>query len=71
MEPHAVNVPVIVPMHIECQFWTENDGWKGVCAELSISVRGGNFEEAKKHMEASLQVFISSLLRDRGAIIAA
>ena len=71
MEPHAVAVPVIAPVHIECKFWTEDDGWKGVCAELSLSVRGGNFEEAKKHMEAALQVYIGSILRDRGAIIAA
>ena len=71
MQPHAVTVPVITPVHIECKFWIEDDGWKGVCAELSISVHGGNFEEAKKNMEVALQACIVSLLRDRGAIIAA
>ena len=71
MQPHAVNVPVITPVHIECKFWPEDDGWKGVCAELSISVHGGNFEDAKKNMEAALQAFISSMLRERGARIAA
>jgi hypothetical protein len=71
MQPHAVTVPVIAPVHIECKFWPEDDGWKGVCDELSVQVRGGNFEEAKKNMEASLQAYINSVLRDRGAILAA
>ena len=71
MQPQAVTVPVSASAHIECKFWTEDDGWKGVCAELSISVHGGSFEEAKKRVEADLQAYVSSVLRDRGAIIAA
>src|SRR5712692_6673929 len=55
----------------ECKFWPEDDGWKGVCAELSISVHGDNFEHAKKNMKAALQAFIGSMLRERGARIAA
>ena len=63
--PHAVEVPVIASVPIECLFWTEDDGWKGACAELSVTVRGGNFEEAKKNMEAALQTCIEAVLRDR------
>jgi predicted RNase H-like HicB family nuclease len=71
MEPSAVKVPVITPVPIECEFWPEDDGWKGTCSELAISVRGGNFEQAKENMEAALEGYISSVQRDRGATIAA
>jgi len=64
-QPHAVEVPVIASVPIECLFWTEDDGWKGACAELSVTVRGSNFEEAKKNMEAALQTCIEAVLRDR------
>ena len=64
-QPHAVEVPVIASVPIECLFWTEDDGWKGACAELSVTVRGSNFEEAKKNMEAALRTYIEAVLRDR------
>jgi hypothetical protein len=71
MQPHAVTLPVITPVPIECTFWPEDDGWKGACVELVIAVPGGNFEEAKKHMEMALQDYLCSILRERGAKIAA
>ena len=71
MQPHAVSLAVIAPVPIECTFWCENDGWKGSCVELAVSVLGANFEETKKNMENALQEYIRSLLRDRGAKIAA
>jgi predicted RNase H-like HicB family nuclease len=71
MEPNAVTLPVITPVPIECTFWPEDDGWKGACVELGVAVPGGNFEEAKKNMEKALQEYISAVLRDRGAKIAA
>jgi hypothetical protein len=40
-------VPVIASVPIECVFWPEEDGWKGACAELGLTVNRGNFEEAK------------------------
>jgi hypothetical protein len=64
-QPHAVKVPVTASVPVDCTFWPEDDGWSGTCAELSLTVRGGNFEEAKKNMEASLQTFISSLVQNR------
>ena len=71
MQLNAVTVPVITSSAIECTFWPEDDGWKGCCAGLGITVPGGNFEEAKKNMANALQTYISSVLRDRGAKIAA
>ncbi len=64
-QPHAVEVPVIASVPVECLFWAEGDGWKGACAELSVAVHGSNFEEAKKNMEAALRTYIEAVLHDR------
>jgi len=65
-QPHAVEVPVIASVPVECLFWAEDDGWKGACAELSVAVHGAAiFEEAKKNMEAALRTYIEAVLRDR------
>ena len=58
MQPNAVKLPVIASVPLDCTFWPEDDGWTGECTEFSVRVRGGNFEEAKKHMEADLQTYI-------------
>ena len=71
MHLNAVTVPVITSIGVECTFWPEDDGWKGCCTGLGITVPGGNFNEAKKNMANALQAYISSVLRDRGAKIAA
>jgi len=65
MQPHAVKVPVLASVPVDCTFWAEDDGWTGACAELSLSVRASNFEKAKKNMEATLQTYISSLIEER------
>ena len=65
MLPNAVKLSVTASVPIECEFWTEDDGWKGACVELSATVQGSNFEEAKKNMEAALQTALESVLRDR------
>jgi predicted RNase H-like HicB family nuclease len=41
----------------------EDDGWNGVCEELSLAVRGRSFEDAKRKMEAAFQAHIESVLR--------
>ena len=46
-------------------FWPEDDGWSGVCEKLSVIVRGGSFEDAKKNMEAALQEHIERILREQ------
>ena len=55
MPPHAVKMPVATSVSVECIFWPEQNGWKGACAELSISVSGTSFEDCKKNMETALQ----------------
>jgi predicted RNase H-like HicB family nuclease len=65
MLPNGVKLAVSASVPMECEFWTEDDGWKGACVELSVTVRGSNFEEAKKNMEAALQTAVEAALRDR------
>ena len=59
---HAVKLPVTAPIVLECEFWIENDGWNGVCRELSVTVRGSSFEDAKREMEAALKTRIEAVL---------
>ena len=63
MTAHAVKLKVIAGVPKECSFWLEDDGWNGVCEELSVTVRGSSFEAAKTKMEAALQAHIESVLR--------
>jgi hypothetical protein len=63
METNAVRVPVIAAAYIECIFWPETDGWTGVCESLSLNVRGSNFEETKKNLEAALHAHVEFLIR--------
>jgi len=65
MLPNAVKLVVTASVPLECEFWMEDDGWKGASVELSVAVHGSNFEEAKKNMEAALQTAVESILRDR------
>ena len=65
MLPNAVKLAVTASVPLECEFWTEDDDWKGACVELSVTVHGSNFEQAKKNMEAALQAAVECVLRDR------
>ena len=40
MLPNAVKLKVSASVPLECEFWTEDDGWKGACVELSVTVHG-------------------------------
>ena len=64
MKSEAVSLPVMAGVPLDCSFWLEDDGWSGVCERLSVIVRGGSFEEAKKNMEAALQEHIERVLRE-------
>jgi predicted RNase H-like HicB family nuclease len=64
MKSEAVSLPVIAGVPLDCSFWLEDDGWSGVCERLSVIVRGGSFEDAKKNMEAALQDHIERVLRE-------
>jgi hypothetical protein len=48
MQPHAVTVPVVTPVPIECTFWPEEDGWKGACVEFAVAVPGQQFRRSQK-----------------------
>ncbi len=56
MDSQAVNLQVTASVPIDCEFWPEEDGWKGLCKKPSVTVRGSSFEDAKKNMATELQV---------------
>ena len=64
MTSEVVNLEVITSIPIDCDFWSEDDGWKGRCKSLPVTVRGSSFEDAKKNMAGELQVYIEKILRE-------
>ena len=64
MTSEVVNLEVTASIPINCDFWSEEDGWKGLCKSLSVTVRGSSFEDAKKNMAGELQVYIEKILRE-------
>jgi hypothetical protein len=62
MPSQVVNVQVTASIPIACDFWSEGDGWKGLCKSPSVTVRGSSFEDAKKNMAAELQTHIERIL---------
>jgi predicted RNase H-like HicB family nuclease len=63
MTTQAIKLKVTASVPNDCIFQLEDDGWNGVCEELSLTVRGSSFEDAKRKMEAALQAHIESVLR--------
>ena len=63
MTARAVKLKVFASVQKDCSLWHEDDGWNGVCEELSLTVRGSSFEDAKTKMEAALQAHIEGVLR--------
>src|ERR1035437_5667440 len=64
MTSEVVTLEVTASIPIDCDFWSEDDGWKGLCKSLSVTVRGSSFEDAKKNMAGELQVHIERILRE-------
>jgi hypothetical protein len=64
MTSQVVTLEVIATIPIDCDFWSEDDGWQGLCKSLSLTVRGTSFEDAKKNMAGELEVYIAKLLRE-------
>jgi len=62
MTSQVVNLQVTASIPIDCDFWSEDDGWKGLCKSLSVTVRGSSFEDAKKNMATELQAEIERML---------
>jgi len=65
MTSQMVNLQVTASVPIDCDFWSEDDGWKGLCKSLSVTVQGSSFEDAKKNMATELQALIEKILRER------
>ena len=53
MTAQAIKLKVTASVPKDCIFQLEDDGWNGVCDELSVSVRGSSFEDAKKENGSS------------------
>jgi hypothetical protein len=64
MTSQAVKIQVIASVPIECEFWPEDDGWKGLSRSPSATVRGSSFEDAKKNIASELQAQIEAILRE-------
>ena len=64
MTSEVVKLEVSASIPIDYDFWSEDDGWKGLCKSLSVTVRGSSFEDAKKNMASGLQVQIEGILRE-------
>jgi hypothetical protein len=62
MTSPVVNIQVTASIPIDCDFWSEDDGWKGLCKGPLVAVRGSSFEDAKKNMAAELQTGIERIL---------
>jgi hypothetical protein len=62
MTSEVVTLQVIASIPIHCDFWSEDEGWKGHCKSLSVRVSGSSFEDAKKNMATDLQAHIERLL---------
>jgi len=64
MTSQIVNLQVTASIPISCDFWSEGDGWKGLCKSPSVTVGGSSFEDAKKNMATELQAEIEKILRE-------
>ena len=63
MTSQIVNLAVTATIPIDCDFWSEDDGWKGCCKNPSVTVNGRSIEDAKKNMATELQAHIERILR--------
>jgi hypothetical protein len=63
MTSQIVNLAVTATIPIDCDFWSEDDGWKGCCKNPSVTVKGRSIGDAKKNMATELQAHIERILR--------
>jgi hypothetical protein len=64
MTSEVVNLQVTASIPVDCDFWSEDDNWKGLCKNPWVTVCGSSFEDAKKNMATELQVHIERILRE-------
>ena len=63
MTSQVVSLQVTASIPIDCDFWSEGHGWKALCKNPPVTVRGSSFEDAKKNMATELQAYIEEILR--------
>ena len=68
MAIHAVALRVSANVPEDCSFWLDDDGWHGVCENLSLTVRGSTFVDAKRKMETALLEHIENILRQHSPV---
>jgi hypothetical protein len=68
MTTHAIALRVTANVPEDCSFWPDDDGWNGVCEDLSLTVRGSTFVDAKRKMEAALLENIENVLRQHSRV---
>ena len=68
MTTHAVTLRVSANVPEDCSFWLDDHGWNGVCENLSLSVRGSTFVDAKRKMEAAILEHIESVLHQHSRV---
>jgi len=62
MTSGIVSLKVTTNIAIDCDFWSQGDGW--LSKSPSATVRGRSFEDAKKNMATELQAQIERMLRE-------
>jgi hypothetical protein len=62
MTARAVKLKVVASVPKDCSFWAEDDGWNGFSEDMSITVRGTSFADAKSKMEEALREQIETLI---------
>jgi hypothetical protein len=65
MTADPVTLKVFANVPKDCSFWPKDDSWNGVCEELSVTVRGSSFEDAKTKIEAALRAHIEDVMQKR------
>jgi hypothetical protein len=53
MPSQMVNLQVNASIPIDCDFWSDDEGWKGLCKSLTVTVHGNSFEQV--HIETILR----------------
>jgi hypothetical protein len=51
MTSKVVNLKVTASIPVDCDFWSEDDGWKGVCKSLSVTIGHGRWREFRRCKE--------------------
>ena len=48
MASEVVNLRVTASIPVDCDFWSEDDGWKGGCESLSVTAGGAGVSKMQR-----------------------